>query len=57
MGPNRIRDNSDLTVLQLPPKQLSQTKLSNMFAIEPNSYNRGESLDKNPHMKKMQKLQ
>lgn len=50
IGPSRIRDNSDLKVLELEPKQLTQTKLSNMFNFEPSSFHRGPEIDKNPHM-------
>jgi hypothetical protein len=50
IGPSRIRDNSDLQVLELEPKQLTHTKLSEMFNFEPSSFNRGPELDKNPHM-------
>jgi len=50
MGPSRIRDNSDLKVMEMPPKRLQTTKLSDMFTVEPSSFQRGTALTNNPHM-------
>lgn len=50
MGPSRTRDNSDLKVVELPPKSLKKTKLSDMFAVEASSFGRTSALSQNPHM-------
>jgi hypothetical protein len=40
IGPSRMRDNSDMEVVDLEPKNLFDTKLSKMFDIDPSSYRR-----------------
>jgi hypothetical protein len=50
IGPARNRDNSDLKILELEPKKLTQSKLAEMFQFEPASFQRNSELAKNPHM-------
>jgi len=50
IGPSRNRDNSDLKVIELPPKKLVDSKLGEIFSFEPSSFDRNPDLKANPHM-------
>jgi hypothetical protein len=50
IGPSRERDNSSITVVELPPKKLKQTAMTGMFQMEPASFGRTPDLLHNPHM-------
>ena len=41
IGPSRSRDNSNLDIVELSSKPLDQTKISQVFAMDPNSFQRG----------------
>ena len=51
LGPTRVRDDSELTIIPLEPKKLANSLISQVFQVDPNSFNRSNELRNNPHMK------
>lgn len=49
IGPTRLRDNSNLNVVELPPKLLTQSRIADVFPMEPASFR--PPMNQNPHMK------